>query len=116
MAENDQKVENTQVLGKKISAITWGAFFIWMGVAFLTNISWGMGLLGVGVIVLGAEAAGKYLGFPLDWFWLVIGILFTVWGICESLKIPLSGMVWPILSIVVGLAILFTALRPHPRH
>src|SRR5690348_6079792 len=52
MSENEQKIDDQQTLAKKLSAAGWGAFFIWMGIAFLTNISWGAGLLGVGVIVL----------------------------------------------------------------
>jgi hypothetical protein len=117
MAENVEKVENAQqALAKKLDAAGWGAFFIWIGIAFLTNISWGVGLLGVGVIVLAGEAAQRYFSLAVSWFWLMMGVVFVMWGVCESLAIQLSGLFWPILSIAVGLAILITALRPHPRH
>jgi hypothetical protein len=116
MAENDQKVESTQPLVKKLSAGAWGVFFIWMGIAFLTNMSWGVVLIGVGVIVLGGEAALRSFGLPVGWFWLMIGSILVVWGVCELLKIQIAGSLLPILSIMVGLAILITNLRPHPRH
>ena len=116
MAENDQKAENPQALANKLSAAGWGAFFIWIGIAFLTSASWGAGLLGVGIIALAGEAARKYFGLGLDLFWLMMGVLFVVWGIGASLEIQVGGILWPILSIVLGVSILLTALRPHPRH
>jgi hypothetical protein len=116
MAENSENVENPQVLTKKLNAAGWGAFFIWMGIAFLTNISWGLGLLGVGVIVLAGEAARKYFGLCLDLFWLMMGIIFVVWGADQALAIQVGGILWPIVSIALGLAILVNGLRPHPRH
>ncbi len=116
MAENVEKVDNARALAKKLSAAGWGAFFIWMGIAFLTNISWGAGLFGVGVIVLAGEAARKYFGLCLDLFWLMMGIIFVVWGADQALAIQVGGILWPIVSIALGLAILVNGLRPHPRH
>lgn len=116
MAENEQKIEDTQALAKKLSAAGWGAFFMWMGIAFLTNISWGAGLLGVGIIVLAGEAARKCFGMRLDLFWLMMGIIFVVWGADQALGIQVGGILWPIVSIALGLAILVNGLRPHPRH
>lgn len=117
MPENVEKVENKQeALAKKLDAAGWGAFFIWMGIAFLTNISWGLGLLGVGVIVLAGEAARKYFGLCLNLFWLMMGIIFVVWGADQALAIQVGGILWPIASIALGLAILVNGLRPHPRH
>ncbi len=34
----------------RIEATAWGLFFVWVGIAFLANVSDGIGLLGVGVI------------------------------------------------------------------
>ena len=116
MAENEPKLENTESLAKKLGAAGWGAFFIWIGIAFLTNISWGVGIFGVGVIVLAGEAARKYFGLCLELFWLMMGIIFVVWGAGVALAIQVGGIFWPILSIMLGLAILVNGLRPHPRH
>lgn len=76
----------------------------------------GVGILGVGVIALAGEAARICFGLPLDWFWLMTGIIFAVWGICELLKVQFGGSLVPILCIVLGVAILTTAFRPKPRH
>lgn len=83
-----------------------------MSIAFLTGISWGVGLLGVSVIVMGGEAARRYFGLHVGWFWLTMGSIFVVRGACELLKIKVSDALLPIMCIVIGAAILATALRP----
>lgn len=71
---------------------------------------------GVGVIVLAGELAQRYFSFPMNWFWLMMGVIFVVSGASEVLAISVGGILWPLVRIVVGLAILFNGLRPHPRH
>lgn len=110
--EIDLKAQHTHTLNQKLSALGWGVFFIWVGIAFLTGIGWGVGLLGVGIIILGGEMARKYLGLPVNWFWMTMGGLFVVWGACELLNIKFSNAFLPILSIAVGVAILVFVLRP----
>lgn len=56
--------------------------FLWVGVAFLASVGWGAGLLGLGVITLGAQTVRKCLKLPVKSFWLVVGVVFFVWG-CE---------------------------------
>ena len=101
---------------EKLSAVGWGAFFIWMGIAFLMNVSWGTGILGVGIITLAGQAARKHLGLPVDWFWLMTGAIFVVWGVSELSSVQFEGRLLPILSVVAGVAILITGLRSKPRH
>jgi hypothetical protein len=48
---SDQRLVNGKDLHKKLDAVGWGSFFIWIGVAMLFNVGWGAGLLGVGVII-----------------------------------------------------------------
>ena len=103
-------------MNRKLSAVGWGAFFIWIGIAFLTNITWGVGLLGVGVITLAGEAVRKYFGVMPGVVLADDGHHFRRWGASEVLQMQLGGILWPILSIALGLVILVTALRPHPRH
>ena len=50
---------------KKLEAVGWGLFFIWIGIAFLTDIGFPVGLFGVGIITLGSQAARKYFNFKL---------------------------------------------------
>lgn len=110
--EIDLKAQHTHALNQKLAAVGWGIFFIWVGFAFLANIGWGAGLVGVGMIAIGGEAARKYFGVPVNWFWLIMGSLFVVWGVCELLRIEFSGALLPIFSIAIGVAILVSVLRP----
>ena len=51
-------------LRRKLDAIGWGIFFIWIGAAILADLGWGIGLIGVGLIILGGFAAREYLTAP----------------------------------------------------
>ncbi len=115
----NQLSRNAQPLTRKLEAISWGAFFIWIGVAFLANVGWGVGLVGVGVIALGAQVARKYFGLPVERFGLVIGIAFVLWGAWELLAIQLGkapGGLLPILLVAVGIVLLISGLLREPRH
>ena len=115
-SEHDPTAENKHALVRKLDAVGWGLFLVWIGVGFLADVGWGAGLLGVGVIALGVQVARKYLGLPVDRFGLVVGIVFTVWGVWELLNIhlgeaPIPGSLFPILFIVVGIVLVVSALR-----
>ena len=105
--EHDQTAENKRALAKQLDAISWGLFFIWIGLAFLANVGWAVGLVGVGAIAVGTQVARKYVGLPVERFGLVIGIIFVVWGLWEVLSIPfgkgrISGGLLPILCVVLA--------------
>jgi hypothetical protein len=109
----DQTVARRRTLAKKLDAAAWGLFFIWIGVALLVNIGWGVGLLGVGLITLGAQAARKYLVIEVEGFWVAVGLLFVLGGIWELLSVRV-GLV-PVLLIVVGIVLLASALTGRVR-
>ena len=118
--EHDQMVEEPRALVKKLDAFGWGLFFIWIGIAFLADVGWGVGFLGIGVIALGAQVARKYFGLPIEQFGLVMGIVFVVWGAWKLLDFQLGettipGGLLPILLILVGILLVFSALRRKPR-
>ena len=92
----------------KLDAVAWGLFFIWIGIAFLANFGWGIGLLGVGVLIMGMQAARKYVALALEMFWVVVGILFLLGGIWELLGVHVSLI--PVVCIVAGIALLISAL------
>ena len=91
-------------LNKKLDAAAWGLFFIWTGIAFLADVGWGAGLLGVGIITLGAQAARRYFALKLEGFWVAVGFLFTVGGIWKLFQVQVGFM--PILCIIAGFALL----------
>jgi hypothetical protein len=110
---NDQTMAKKSALNKKLEAIEWGLFFIWTGIAFLAHLGWGVGLLGVGIIILGGQVARKFLALKRAGFWVVVGFLFIVGGGWELFHVQLKLV--PILCIVAGAALLLSALLGRAR-
>jgi len=79
----DQNTTEKASLAKKLDVTGWGLFFIWIGIAFLANFGFAIGLL-------------------------VVGLLFVLGGIWELLQITFSLV--PILIIVAGVVMLISAL------
>jgi hypothetical protein len=107
---NNQKLEAAQrsELTRKLDAIGWGLFFIWMGIALFAHLGWGAGLLGVGIITLSAQAARKYFALKLEGFWVAVGFFFVAGGIGKLFHIHFALL--PILCIVAGVALLGSRL------
>jgi hypothetical protein len=88
-----------------------GLLFIWVGIAALANLGWGVGLLGVGIIGLAAQVVrATHLGLPVEGFGVVVAIFFFVGGAWELLTtylgdVQIPGGLLPILSIVLGLVL-----------
>ncbi len=112
-SESAQTLADRRLAERRLDAVGWGLFFIWIGVALLANFGWAIGLLGVGVIILGTQVMRKSLALKVDGFWVVVGSVFVLGGIWEWFKIQV-GLV-PILCIAVGLALLVSALVKKPR-
>ena len=105
----EQKAPDTSELARKVDAAAWALFFIWIGIALLTNLGLGGAMLGVGLIIIGGLAARWYFRLKVEGMWIVVGVLFVVgglWGILGITRVPLG----PILLIVAGVAILIGAL------
>ena len=100
---------DTLVIAQKLDAAAWGLFFVWVGIALIANVGWGLGLLGVGVITLGGQALRKNFGLGAQGFWVVVGLLFVLSGAWELLAVRVSLV--PIVLIVAGVALLLSALR-----
>ena len=100
---------NTVVVAHKLDAAAWGLFFVWVGIALIAGLGWGLGLLGVGVITLGGQLARKNFGLAVEGFWIVVGLLFALGGVWELLGVQFS--LAPIVLLVAGVALLFNAIR-----
>ena len=111
---HDQKLVNRNVLHKNLDAAGWGLFFIWIGVAVLSKVGWGEGLLGVGIITLGAQVARRYFGLKLEGFWVVVGFFFVLGGVWKLLNVQLGLL--PILCIAAGLVLLVSTLVRRAGH
>jgi hypothetical protein len=106
-------VVDKRIALEKLDGIAWGLFFLWIGIAFLANLGWGIGLLGVGVIMLGGQIARKSIGFGLEMFWVLVGVLFLLGGIWDLLSVRVS--LTPIVCIVAGVLLLASALLTKPK-
>ncbi len=102
-------VTNSQVVTHRLDAAVWGLFFLWVGLALVTDIGWGVGLIGVGGITLAGQLARKYFSLPVEGFWVAVGLTFALGGVWEMMGLQF-GLV-PVLLIVAGLALLFAAVR-----
>jgi len=52
---SNQEIKTTRrsKLHRKLDAVGCALFFIWIGIAILANVGWGIGLIGFGVIIIG---------------------------------------------------------------
>lgn len=92
--------------GKRLDAIGWALFFIWIGVVLLVkSLPPGAGALGLGAIVLGGAAVRLLLRVSVSSFWIIIGVLFVLAGVGEMKAIDLPLL--PIALIVCGVLLLF---------
>lgn len=96
-------------LDRKLDAAGWGLFFVWVGIALLLDVGWGIGLLGVGILTLGEQAVRRYFGLNIDGFWTVVGVLFLAGGFWEMAEIQFSMV--PFLLILAGVAVLLSVFR-----
>ena len=96
-------------LARRLDAAGWGLFFIWMGIATLIDVGWGIGLCGVALITLGMQAVRKNAGLKLEPFWIVVGLLFLLGGAWELAALEIS--LTPFLLIIAGIALLISTIR-----
>ncbi len=96
-------------LDKKLNTVGWALFFIWIGIAFLANFDFSVGLFGIGILTFGMQIARLLVKLRLEGFWLVVGILFVIGGL---LGMHESALPWvPILLILAGLVLLISIVR-----
>lgn len=88
---------------KHLESAAWGLFFLWVGYALLTDLSIGIGLMGVGIITLLAQVTRKVFALPVEGFWVLAGLGFLAGGVWNlyALEIPLAPMLFLGLGIVL---------------
>lgn len=105
-------MNNIQIQNRNFEAIAWGALFVWWGITELVNfLPAGAAALGVGLILLGTNAARSASGIPTSGFSTTLGILALVWGGLELagsvFNLPFELPIFPILLITLGVLILW---------
>jgi hypothetical protein len=91
-----------------LEGIAWGLIFVWWGVTELFPLlPEGTGAVGIGLILIGLNAARSWKGIPTSVFTTTLGILALVWGALTLaipvLHLPFQLPVFAILLIVFGL-------------
>jgi len=92
---------------RNIETLAWGALFVWWGITLLIKFPAGVGLLGVGLILLGANAVRYFQRIRINGFSACIGVLALVWGGLElaGTILPFELPVFAILLIALGAAV-----------
>ena len=108
-SDTNSRVAENADLARKFDAAGWALFFIWVGIALLMDVGWGIGLLGVGIITLGGQVGRTYFGLKMEGFGVVVGFLFLMGGIWELVQVEISLV--PILLIIAGVALLISIFR-----
>ena len=104
-------MDHLQTLNRRLEAVAWGAFFVWWGATELfPSLPEGIRAIGIGVILLGLNAARSVNGIPTSGFTTILGFLALVLGGLELsrqvLRLPFELSVFGILLIVLGVIFL----------
>jgi hypothetical protein len=112
---------------QKLSASIWGVLLIFWGICiFFDRISFGVGVAGTGLILLGLNLVRTFKGIPTRGTTTVVGILSLIWGALELLR-PIAGPLlhlpfqlndWAIFSILLvalGVILLGAVLLRNPQ-
>ena len=100
-------MDNIQTNHRDYGQLAWGAIFIWWGITEMFNfLPEGTGALGLGLILLGVNAARSLSGAAVSAFSVTVGILALVWGGLEMagalLSLPFQLPVFAILLMLLG--------------
>lgn len=111
----------TRAQNRDFEVIAWGAVFIWWGITELVRIlPDGTGAIGIGLILIGLNAARLLNGIPVSAFSTTIGALMLVWGGLDLagavLPLPFELPVFAILLITLGVLLVAREIvRPRDR-
>lgn len=111
MVHGPEMSSGERALAGRIDAAGWGIFFLWVGIASLAKLGWGIGLVGVGALVMGAQAWRALAGVKVERFSVTVGVLFVIAGFWSLLGLRFELV--PLLFIAAGIAILASAWRGH---
>jgi hypothetical protein len=108
-------MNNPQILKHNYESIAWGTFFIWWGITVMfPALPNGTGAIGIGLILLGLNAARAVKRVQTSGFTTTLGVIALVLGGVELarplLHLPFDLPLFAILLIVIGLLSLIREL------
>ena len=109
-------MENTRKFIYDLEAIAWGALFILWGITELfPSLPKGTGAIGIGLILIGLNAARSCTGQSTSSFTITIGILALLLGGLELarpfLRLPFELPIFAILLLALGVTLLVRELK-----
>jgi hypothetical protein len=109
-------MENTRKSNIDLEPIAWGAFFILWGITEMFKfLPSGTGAIGIGLILIGLNAARSWTGRPISGFTTTFGILALLLGGFELAR-PLLHLsfelpIFAILLLTLGVIVLVRELK-----
>jgi FtsH-binding integral membrane protein len=104
-----EQTRDHRALDRKINGRTGGGLLIWLGLALLLGLGWGVGLIGVGAILLAEQLVRRNLALEFAWFWVIAGMMAVVLGL--ALVIGLQDALVPVLLLVAGGVLIASTFR-----
>ncbi|MCL5995774.1 MAG: hypothetical protein M1546_06925 [Chloroflexi bacterium] len=111
VSPQDLQTSDKQVLNKRLETIGWALFLIMIGGIGLVpkeQVPDGVWSIGVGLIMLGLNAARYYYKIKMSTFTIGLGILALITGVADLAGVDLP--VFPILLILIGANIILKPL------
>jgi hypothetical protein len=106
-------MENTRRLNRTLETIAWGVFFVWWGIAEMKFLPHGIGNIGVGLVMLGLNAARSLSAIPTSGFSTTLGFIMLAYGSVELagtlFRLPFTLPTFSILLVVLGIVVLARA-------
>ena len=108
---NDSATPSSQdERSRQIDSAAWAVFFIWVGVVMLAGMPWAWFLVGIGVLIVGAQVVRRQRGLKVELFGVIVGLIMLAAGIWDLAALPLPLM--PMILIVLGGYLLWKTLSP----
>ncbi len=109
-------MDDTRMINRRYETVAWGAFFIWLGITnLIKGLPEGSGAIGIGIILLGLNAARYWSNIPTSGFTIALGVIALVLGAAEMLRTLWNQQIdlpfFPLLLIAIGLIWLVRGLR-----
>ncbi len=99
-------MNDTRALNKRYETIAWGVFFIWWGVTAFFRLPDGANTIGIGLILLGLNAARYFSNLRTSGFTITLGVIALFIGAADLLRalnlIAFELPAFPLLLIVLG--------------
>lgn len=104
MAEVRSEGASEAEWSKDVARAVWGLLLIWTGSVAFLRWGWGVGFVGAGAILLGAQAVRRYRRLEVDRFGLIAGALLLLCGAGSLAQVAID--LFPLLIIAAGIALL----------